>query len=119
MTKGSYEPKGWVDGDEPTKDEGSRIGGLHLSDRNMKAILKWMPPEEPFQNVLEQAGYMRNVGRIMTHEGLRVLAFLATEGLLKPGGDPVEAVRDLLDKVESLQQDVRDVEARLYERENP
>lgn len=88
-----------TDDDPPEKDEGVFVGGVHLHDRHAKAIMRWMPPTERFQNELEVAGYWRNVLRHVTRDGIRLLAYLADNGYLSNRGeDPVEVLRALIER---------------------
>jgi len=93
---------GWVDGDQPDRDEGVQYKGVHLHHRHVKALVKWQPQEHPFENVLEQAGYFRNLGLHLEHDGMRTVAFMAAEGLLEPESDPVDVLYELLEELRML-----------------
>ena len=73
---------------------------MDLTNRQLKALEAWLPPTEPFANILEAAGYRRNLGRHSQHAGFCLLVLLAERGYLAPESDPVEVLTDLLDQLE-------------------
>lgn len=101
----SYHPKGFVY-DRPSPEEGFCQEGVQFSSKQYRAFMKWVPaepldPKDPLLPLLE-AGYLRNVGRLVKHDGLRLMGLLAEEGLLEPETDPVETVLGLIEELRSL-----------------
>lgn len=73
------------------------------ANRTLKALMKWMPPERPFQNELEAAGYSRNMNRHAANEGPRIVTLLVERGFLGREDDPVEVLNSILDRIEELE----------------
>ena len=87
----------------PNSTTEGRFGNVNLSNRQMNALRAWLPPTGQFTNIMEVAGYTRNLGRHVQHEGFRLMVLLAERGLLTPESDPTEVLSDLLDRLEEAE----------------
>jgi len=65
----------------------------------------WDPPRQKLKKPdpadlagFEMAGYWRNVQRHVERDGIRTVAFLAAEGLLSEEEDPVDIIRDMIER---------------------
>jgi hypothetical protein len=86
---------GLQDGEEPLDQ--FRDGGVCFRDKHVKALMRWLPPDNPpFKNEFELAGYWRNLMRHAHRDGVRMLAYMAAEGLLGRDEDPVAVLRDMI-----------------------
>ena len=90
--------------DDPMRDEGF----CHQKEtpdpnRMLKALMRWMPPEKPFQNELEAAGYCRNMNRHAQAAGPLLILTLVERGFLGRDEDPTDVLRSILDTIEELE----------------
>jgi len=66
-------------------------------------MMRWMPPEQPFANELEAAGYMRNMHRHAANIGPRIVTLMVERGFLGREDDPVDVLKSILDTIDELE----------------